>query len=251
MDESDRISLFIFHKFWYLIFGLQCKLQYTLSRYIVINFLCSPIFYKVSITYRTRIITVVSCFVGIIISQCFGYLSSYLNRDACASAMCAVLSAYGLNYSNYNSAVVILLPVFALILNIFTYIGAQRRGSQASMRKEINLVLITMIVTFVDVLLIACPNIILLGVYNKFWFVPSALVAYVYVIFCCNSAINLFVYIFLKDDFRNQFLLFISFGTLRVDRTRVKEVSFGRSTRARRIVPDNFNQVQAEPAGRS
>jgi hypothetical protein len=170
--------------------------------------------YKVNITNRNRVFVVIACCVLAIISLLFGYLSSYLNRASCVSSYCGVMFAYGLHYSNYNSSIVILLPVFALILNIFTYIGAKRLGIHADMKKELKLILITLIITSVDVTMITVPNIIQALSYNKV-FTSGSWFSYLFICYCCNSIVNLFVYICLKRDFRNHLLMSISFGRLK------------------------------------
>jgi hypothetical protein len=171
-------------------------------------------FYKVNITHRSRVFVLIACCILAVISLLFGYLSSYLNRATCVNSYCGVMYAYGLHYSNYNSIIVILFPVFALVLNIFTYIGAKRLGEHSDMKKELKLILITLIITSVDVTMIAVPNIMLTLAYNNL-FTPGMWFGYLYVCFCCNSIVNLFVYICLKRDFRNHLLMSISFGRLR------------------------------------
>jgi hypothetical protein len=202
---------------------------------------CRPVFFKIYVTDRNQVIVVISCCVVVTISLLFGYLSSYMNRAICTTSFCAVMSSYGLRYSNYNSAIVIIFPVFAFILNIFTYTGARRLRTHADMKKELKLVLITLIITFVDVLLIACPNIVLFLSYNKYLSISGANLAYLYVFFCCNSAINLFVYIFLKRDFRNHLLMIISRGILRPFLKTTNEISMTRPTR--RVVPSNGSSL--------
>lgn len=159
------------------------------------------------------------------------------------------MSAYGLSYSNYNTIIVVLLPTIAFILNVLTFVGAKRLGLHADMKKELKLIRTTLIITFVDVLFITCPNIVIGGSYNKYWTMPGATTLYLYVFFCCNSAINLFVYICLKRDFRNHLLMALSIGALRSHLKLTNEVTPTPFKRASiRVAPTTASNVTSPTA---
>jgi hypothetical protein len=144
-----------------------------------------------------------------------------MNRATCVNSYCNIFTTYGLKYSNYNSTIVVFFPVIAFILNVFTYIGARRVGARTDMKKELNRILVTLIITFVDVLLIAIPNFVNVLAYNGV--IPqNAFLAYFYVFFGCNSVINLIVYIIFKQDFRDH-VMSVSLGGLKVFLKVVKE----------------------------
>ena len=85
-----------------------------------------PLFYKKNATVRLRLIVIDCCVLAAFVSLLIGYLCSYLNSDQCVIATCSILNTTGRLYSDYNSIVIIGFPIFALILNIMTFVGAKK-----------------------------------------------------------------------------------------------------------------------------
>lgn len=80
------------------------------------------------------------------------------------------------------------------------------------MEKEWHKVFLTLAVCLCSVVLIAVPNFLLWGHY-RYWDIE--IIPYLFITFCGYSTINLFVYIFMKRDFRKHLLFLISFGLVK------------------------------------
>uniref|UniRef100_A0A914X1Y8 G-protein coupled receptors family 1 profile domain-containing protein n=1 Tax=Plectus sambesii TaxID=2011161 RepID=A0A914X1Y8_9BILA len=172
-----------------------------------------PLFYKKHATVRLRLIVIGCCVLAAFVSLLIGYLCSYLNSDQCVIATCSILNTTGRLYSDYNSIVIIGFPIFALILNIMTFVGAKKSISNASTLAEWHKVLLTLTICTCSVLLIAVPNFLLWG-YRRYW--SPVFMPYLFIAFCCYSTINLFVYFIMKADFRRQLIFMLTLSIISI-----------------------------------
>uniref|UniRef100_A0A914WS27 G-protein coupled receptors family 1 profile domain-containing protein n=1 Tax=Plectus sambesii TaxID=2011161 RepID=A0A914WS27_9BILA len=168
-----------------------------------------PITYRTYVTPKTRTIANMVCVVISILSLLVGIFFSYLNREDCTSATCTTINSTGRLYGTFNYYIIMFLPFVALLLSIIAYIGAKRLGASTNMKRELKKVLVSLVLAAFAVILSALPNIILWG-QGIFWNV--AIVPYLYIGFSCNSAVDLFAFFFMKEDFRNRLLSIISYG---------------------------------------
>uniref|UniRef100_A0A914WCU6 G-protein coupled receptors family 1 profile domain-containing protein n=1 Tax=Plectus sambesii TaxID=2011161 RepID=A0A914WCU6_9BILA len=171
-----------------------------------------PITYRTYVTPRTRLIANIICVVVSILSLFIGIFFSFLNREICINHACTTINSTGRLYGTFNYILIVLLPFVALLLNIIAYVGAKSRSVSTNMKRELKKVLVSLVIAALAVILGALPNIILWGS-GVYWKIPS-FGGYLYIGFCCNSAIDLFAFFFLKEDFRNRFLSLISYGYL-------------------------------------
>uniref|UniRef100_A0A914WT64 Uncharacterized protein n=1 Tax=Plectus sambesii TaxID=2011161 RepID=A0A914WT64_9BILA len=81
------------------------------------------------------------------------------------------------------------------------------------MRRELNKVFASLVIAAIAVVLSTVPNFILWG-QGIYWAVSGINISLLYIGFCCNSAVDLFVFAYLKVDFRNRLLSMISYGYL-------------------------------------
>uniref|UniRef100_A0A914W9D1 G-protein coupled receptors family 1 profile domain-containing protein n=1 Tax=Plectus sambesii TaxID=2011161 RepID=A0A914W9D1_9BILA len=170
-----------------------------------------PIFYRTYVTSKTRAIANIICVILSILFLFIGIFFSYLNREVCVNPACTTIGSTGRLYGTLNYFFIVLLPFFALLLNITAYVGAKRRSVSTNMERELKKVLVSLVLAALAVILSALPNILLWG-QGVFWNVP--ILAYMYIGFCCNSAVDLFAFFFMKKDFRHRLLSFISNGYL-------------------------------------
>uniref|UniRef100_A0A914WX29 G-protein coupled receptors family 1 profile domain-containing protein n=1 Tax=Plectus sambesii TaxID=2011161 RepID=A0A914WX29_9BILA len=170
-----------------------------------------PIFYRTYVTPKTRAMANIICVVLSILSLLIGIFFSYLNRDVCTSPACTTIGSTGRPYGTFNYSLIVPLPFVALLLNIIAYIGAKRLIVSANNERELKKVLVSFVLAALAVVLSALPNVILWG-QGVYWNV--AIVPYMYIGFCCNSAVDLFAFFFLKRDFRHRLLSLISCGYL-------------------------------------
>uniref|UniRef100_A0A914WNZ2 G-protein coupled receptors family 1 profile domain-containing protein n=1 Tax=Plectus sambesii TaxID=2011161 RepID=A0A914WNZ2_9BILA len=185
-----------------------------------------PIFYRVYVTPRIRAITNIICVVLSILFLLVGIFFSYLLREVCANPTCTTIGSTGRIYGTFNYFLIVFLPFVALLLNITAYVGAKRRSVSTNMERELKKVLVSLVLAALAVILSALPNIILWG-QGIFWSVPN--IGYMYIGFCCNSAVDLFAFFFMKKDFRHRLLSIIScgylnryFNLLKVTETKVR-----------------------------
>uniref|UniRef100_A0A914V974 G-protein coupled receptors family 1 profile domain-containing protein n=1 Tax=Plectus sambesii TaxID=2011161 RepID=A0A914V974_9BILA len=168
-----------------------------------------PIFYRTYVTPRIRLIANIICVVLSILSLLIGILFSYLNREVCTNPACSTIGSTGRLYGTFNYILIVPLPCVALVLNILAYVGAKRLSVSTNMERELKKVLVSLVIASLAVLLSALPNIMIWG-QGIFWNIPG--LGYMYIGFCCNSAVDLFAFFFLKEDFRNRLLSLISHG---------------------------------------
>uniref|UniRef100_A0A914V8L9 G-protein coupled receptors family 1 profile domain-containing protein n=1 Tax=Plectus sambesii TaxID=2011161 RepID=A0A914V8L9_9BILA len=170
-----------------------------------------PIFYRTYVTTRIRAIANIICVVLSILSLLIGILFSYLNREVCTSPACTTIGSTGRPYGTLNYSLIVPLPFLALLLSIIAYIGAKRLSVSKNMARELKKVLVSLVLAALAVILSALPNVILWG-QGVYWNVT--IVPYMYIGFCCNSAVDLFAFTFMKQDFRYRLLSLISCGYL-------------------------------------
>uniref|UniRef100_A0A914WWZ2 G-protein coupled receptors family 1 profile domain-containing protein n=1 Tax=Plectus sambesii TaxID=2011161 RepID=A0A914WWZ2_9BILA len=171
-----------------------------------------PIAYRTYATPKTRVIANIICVALSILSLLIGILFSYLNREVCTSPTCTTINSTGRLYGTFNNCLIVPLPFFALILNIIAYVGAKRLSVSTNMERELKKVLVSLVLAALAVVLSVVPNILLWGA-GVYWNVPN--LGYMYIGFCCNSAVDLFAFFFLKEDFRNRLLSILSYGYLK------------------------------------
>uniref|UniRef100_A0A914V6L1 G-protein coupled receptors family 1 profile domain-containing protein n=1 Tax=Plectus sambesii TaxID=2011161 RepID=A0A914V6L1_9BILA len=171
-----------------------------------------PLIYRTYVIPRTRVIANNICIVLSILSLLIGIVFSYLNREVCTSPACYTINSTDRLYGTFNYILIVALPFVALLLNITAYIGAKRLNVSTNMERELKKVLVSLVLAALAVVLSAVPNVILWG-QGIFWTIPS-FSGYLYIGFCCNSAVDLFAFFFMKEDFRNRLLSLISYGYL-------------------------------------
>uniref|UniRef100_A0A914WMP2 G-protein coupled receptors family 1 profile domain-containing protein n=1 Tax=Plectus sambesii TaxID=2011161 RepID=A0A914WMP2_9BILA len=200
-----------------------------------------PITYRTHITPRIRAIVNIICVLLSILSLLIGIFFSFLNRKVCTNPTCSTINSTGRLYGTFNYFLIVFLPSIALVLNILAYIGAKRRSISTNMKRELKKVLVSLLLAALAVVLSAMPNIILWG-QGVYW--NSAIVPYMYIGFCCNSAVDLFAFTLMKKDFRYRLLSLISNGYLNRS-FNLPEVT---ETRTRRNMVHN---TPNKPAARS
>uniref|UniRef100_A0A914WWY8 G-protein coupled receptors family 1 profile domain-containing protein n=1 Tax=Plectus sambesii TaxID=2011161 RepID=A0A914WWY8_9BILA len=171
-----------------------------------------PIFYRTYVTPKIRVIANIICVVLSVLSLLIGILFSYLNREVCTNPACSTIVSTGRIYGTFNYILIMPLPCVALVLNIIAYSGAKRLSMSTSMERELNKVLVSLVIAALAVILSVVPNIILWG-QGVYWNIQS-IGGYMYIGFCCNSAVELLAFTLLKEDFRNRLLFLISYGYL-------------------------------------
>uniref|UniRef100_A0A914V8N0 G-protein coupled receptors family 1 profile domain-containing protein n=1 Tax=Plectus sambesii TaxID=2011161 RepID=A0A914V8N0_9BILA len=171
-----------------------------------------PLIYRTYVTPKIRVIANIICVVLSVLSLLIGILFSYLNRDFCAIPTCNTITSTGRLYGTLNYILIVPLPCVAFILNIMAYVGAKILSVSTNLERELNKVLVCLVIAALTVVLSALPNIIAWG-QEIFWNTPT-ITGYFYIGFCCNSAVDLFAFAFMKEDFRNRLLSMISYGHL-------------------------------------
>jgi hypothetical protein len=190
-----------------------------------------PIWYKVNVHAKQRFKMILVSIVISLVSIGVGFAQAYIFfRGKRSNFLCSISNAFDKYYTTWNYIVTVFGHSIAFLLNASAFLTAKSKsrlissGLSATMRKEITLVRLMLGLAGFSVLLISIPNIILWG-QSWVWSVGTNTLGFIYVSFCCSSAINIIIYTLFNKDFRTRLVYFTTCGRAQKVVTEVHRIS--------------------------
>ncbi|CAI5440551.1 unnamed protein product [Caenorhabditis angaria] len=136
-------------------------------------------------------------------AQITGYVIAYLNRDVYVQYFCGRKEAFGRDYASFIYGINLFGYLFSFGLNCITMKKASSTVNKL-VQKQIYNVRYSLVISFISFILVSIPNAISLFSIHV-WEVDSLIAKPSTYFTCINSGINIFVYLALNTEFRNQF----------------------------------------------
>uniref|UniRef100_A0A914XNV9 G-protein coupled receptors family 1 profile domain-containing protein n=1 Tax=Plectus sambesii TaxID=2011161 RepID=A0A914XNV9_9BILA len=181
-----------------------------------------PLYYKGNFRNTHRIALIVGSLLLVVIPLMAFSLNAALNYGSLVvKSLCSSSDVLGSSYADFHRAVVVFGNMIGFILTSAAYLAARRKSGLAgahgiAMRKEVKRINSLLMMTFLEVVLVAIPQCLQWLSSRGLFTLPSFVGRYVFVLFCTTYLFEIIVYAYLMRQFREQLFNLLTLNRLRI-----------------------------------
>uniref|UniRef100_A0A914VAU9 G-protein coupled receptors family 1 profile domain-containing protein n=1 Tax=Plectus sambesii TaxID=2011161 RepID=A0A914VAU9_9BILA len=181
----------------------------------------TPMFYHARYTTKHRWFLIIASLLIVLIGLLCAYLDATLrNGSKPAKFACTMDDTFPPLFNHYHRTAIMCLHIAGLCLSVTAFQSARKQsrlaGSRGTeMRGEMKRIVAIVAISGFSTVLVSCPMFILTGFQLGIFSLPAGLSSFFFfIVFSLNSFLGLFIYLFLKKDFRSHFVQLITFKSL-------------------------------------